>query len=66
MKQYFQSEKVLLTDMHRTLSDMFQDILTCFMDRAYVFSKDFDEINPEDRTKFKPKNVLYWYRASRI
>jgi hypothetical protein len=59
MKQYFQSEKVLLTDMHRTLSDMFQDILTCFMDRAYVFSKDFDEINPEDRTKFKPKNVLY-------
>lgn len=59
MNQYFQSEKIVLTDMHSSMTDMYSDLLCCFLDRTYICTSNLSSIDPCDETKFKPYSALY-------
>jgi hypothetical protein len=39
MNVYFQSDKMVLTDMDEVIRGTYRDLLVCFLDRAYVFFK---------------------------
>jgi hypothetical protein len=59
MNVYFQSDKMVLTDMDEVIRGTYRDLLVCFLDRAYVFSKELNEINPSDKTRYKQKRAIY-------
>lgn len=60
LNQYFQSEKVLIANIHTIMCDTYKELLLCYMQRDYVLNIDIWLINPENRSQFLNKNdILY-------
>lgn len=38
---------------------LFQELLSCYMDRAYVMCTEFYEINPANQQKIIPRSQIY-------
>ncbi|XP_050062633.1 uncharacterized protein LOC126552121 [Aphis gossypii] len=45
--QYFQTERVVITDLHEMIISLFQEILLCFLKREYVTKTKLSAINPK-------------------
>lgn len=43
--QYFQTEKVVITDLHEMIISLYQEILLCFLKREYVTQTKLSAIN---------------------
>lgn len=59
LNQYFQSDKVVLSSLHTSISDTYKDLLLSYMERRYITENDMSEIDPNNRTWFLPKNLIY-------
>lgn len=44
---YFQTKKVVITDLHEMIVNLYQDILLCFLKREYVTS-NLSNVNPKN------------------
>lgn len=45
--QFFQTQQVVITDLHDMVVAMYKEILLCFMQRNYVMQNDTNKINPK-------------------
>lgn len=50
--QYFQTQQVVITDLHDKIIILYQDILVCFLKRDYVMQTPMDQINPKNGESF--------------
>jgi len=46
--QYFQTEKVVITDLHEMIISLYQEILLCFLKREYVTQTKLSAINSKN------------------
>lgn len=59
MNAYFQTEKVVITELYNKMSSAFQDMLLCYMKRDYVLKTNLSDINPKDKTKYLNDTEIY-------
>lgn len=59
LNEYFQSEKVIITDLHINICRMYKDILCCFLKDGYVNKTPIEQINPNDNVNHKNINSMY-------
>ncbi|KAB0790621.1 hypothetical protein PPYR_14935 [Photinus pyralis] len=57
--KYFQSARVVITELHTKIVSLYCDILMCYMDRVYVQTTPVESINPNDSSKFISVNNMY-------
>jgi len=57
--QYFQTQQVVITDLHDKIIILYQDILLCFLKRDYVMQTPLDQINPKNGEKLLTDRQLY-------
>ncbi|KAL1487696.1 hypothetical protein ABEB36_015603 [Hypothenemus hampei] len=60
LNQYFQSDKIILQDVHNRLTDAYKDFLLCYMNNRYVSTTELSSIDPANKTWFLPKNQVYF------
>lgn len=56
---YFQSAKVMITDLHEAMVDLYKTLLFSFMKRNYVNSRSLSDVNPEDNAHYLPIAEMY-------
>lgn len=54
-EQYFQSSKVVITDVHDVMVTLYTDLLNCYMKRSYDNSTALSKINSTEESQFLPK-----------
>lgn len=59
LNSYFQSSKVVVTDLHNKIVDVYRDILLCFLERSYVMQTELGAIDPARHEKQLNNNQLY-------
>lgn len=59
LNQYFQSEKVLVTNFYNAVKEKFTELLLCYMDGRYVRATHLSKIDPENETHFLPNRNIY-------
>lgn len=59
LNKYFQTEKVVLDQLHEKMTQIYKDILLCFLKRDYVMRTPLAEIDPKDETKMLDAKNLY-------
>ena len=59
LNEYFQSDKVLVLNLHKIMIESYQEFLCCYMERKHVLNTDLDKIDPQNETWFLPKNKVY-------
>lgn len=59
LNKYFQTEKVVLDQLHEKMTQIYKDILLCFLKRDYVMRTPLSEIDPKDDTKMLDAKHLY-------
>ena len=71
--QYFQTQQVVITELHDMVVEMYKEILLCFMQRNYVMQTDPDKINPNndefllhDRQLYLGAKILVHINDSKI
>lgn len=47
INELFQSERSLITSIHKEVTTAYKDLLSCFMERDYILKSDISRINPE-------------------
>lgn len=59
--EFFQSQEVVITDLHDKIRRLYEDLLLCFMNREHVMRTDLNQINPrsQDQTLFLTDRQLY-------
>lgn len=59
LNAYFQSSKVVVTELQDKICELYRDILLCFLDRQYVMKTDLSKIDPCDKEKHLANSVMY-------
>ncbi|KAJ8964622.1 hypothetical protein NQ317_012440 [Molorchus minor] len=59
MNKYFQSEKVVIMELHTQMVNTYKDLLVAYMDPQYVRQTDIDKIDPANNAKFISLNIIY-------
>jgi hypothetical protein len=59
MNQYFQSDQVLILQVHERMEKEFRELLLTYLRYDYVTSRELSEVNPTNQTYFRHKNSLY-------
>lgn len=59
LNAYFQSSKVAVTELNAKISELYRDILLCYMDRQYVMQSDISQIDPTKKEKHIKNAQLY-------
>ncbi|XP_053946230.1 uncharacterized protein LOC128855364 [Anastrepha ludens] len=59
VNKYFQSAKVVITDLHEVMIDLYKTLLYSFMKRNYVNSRPLSEVDPEDKVHYLPMAEMY-------
>ncbi|XP_053949419.1 uncharacterized protein LOC128857699 [Anastrepha ludens] len=59
VNKYFQSAKVVITDLHEVIIDLYKTLLYSFMKRNYVNSRPLSEVDPEDKVHYLPMAEMY-------
>lgn len=59
MNKYFQSENVVIMNLHTQMLNIYKDLLLTYMDPQYVRQTDIDKIDPSDNAKFVSLNNIY-------
>jgi len=57
--QYFQTQGVVITDLHEMIVTLYKDILLCFLKRNYVMQTNLVDINPMNGQYQLVDNELY-------
>lgn len=52
LNELFQSEKVIITDLHTNMKIMYIDLLSCYLDNNYINRTPIEDINPTEVSKF--------------
>lgn len=58
MNQYFQSEKVVIANMHGAIIEGYTELLMLYLDATYVRTNGISKIDPLDNSHFLPNNRL--------
>lgn len=45
---YFQTEQVVILELHDKIINLYKEILLCFLKRSYVLQTPLDNINPNN------------------
>lgn len=56
---FFQSSKVVVSELHDVMSNLYKTLLQSYMRDQYVLSTSLSKKDPEDESKFKPFNSMY-------
>lgn len=59
LNQYFQSNKVVLANLHNTMIDSYKDFLLSYMQKRYLLTTKLSAIDPLNKSWFIPKNQIY-------
>ncbi|KAI4455395.1 hat family dimerization domaincontaining protein-related [Holotrichia oblita] len=59
INQYFQSDKIVILNLHRRMQEEFQDLLLSYLRYDYVTSRELNAIDPANSSYFKNKKSLY-------
>lgn len=59
LNKYFLTEKVVLDQLHEKMTQIYKDILLCFLKRDYVMRTPLAEIDLKDETKMLDAKNLY-------
>lgn len=59
LNAYFQSSKVVVTELQDKMCELYRDILLCFLDRQYVMKTDLSKIDPCDKEKHLANSMMY-------
>lgn len=59
LNSYFQTEKVVITELYNKMKSTYIELLSIYMDMNYITGNNIQEINPEGRSKFLPLKKLY-------
>ncbi|CAI6372540.1 unnamed protein product [Macrosiphum euphorbiae] len=59
LNQYFQTEKVILPNLHEKMEFTFKEILMYYMNKKYVLQTPLGELNPEDHENILPGKQIY-------
>ncbi|XP_022163539.1 uncharacterized protein LOC111029028 [Myzus persicae] len=57
--KYFQTQKVVINDLHDKIRILYQEILLSFLKRNYVVQNDLSSVRPDDGEHHLPDNQLY-------
>lgn len=60
LNQLFQSEKVLIINLHSVIVEKYTELLLCFLENNYVRSTPLSDINPENNSYLLPNCNLYF------
>lgn len=59
MNEFFQSDKVLITDLHSEMSRAYKELLLYFLSGSYVNSRELHLVDPSNSNHFVNINSLY-------
>ena len=59
LNAFFQSSKVVVTELQDKLCELYRDILLCFLDRQYVMKTELNRIDPCDQEKHFANPMMY-------
>lgn len=57
--RYFQSQKVVISDLHDKIRCLYQEILLSFLKRNYVMTNDLNKLRPDNGENHLPDSQLY-------
>ncbi|XP_071567430.1 protein FAM200A-like [Temnothorax nylanderi] len=57
--RFFQTDSVVITELHDKIVNMYQEILLCYMKRDYVMKTSLADINPCKEDEFIPISQIY-------
>lgn len=57
--KYFQSERVVITELNTKIVNLYLDILMCYMNRVHVQTTPVETINPSNKSFFIPIKNMY-------
>lgn len=57
--KYFQTQKVVINDLHDKIRILYQEILLSFLKRNYVVQNDLSSVRPDNGEHHLPDNQLY-------
>lgn len=59
LNQYFQSEKVIIFQMHAIMTNSHKELIMCYIQRQYMTTGELSIIDPTDANLFLPKVQIY-------
>jgi hypothetical protein len=59
LNKYFQSEKVVILNLHEKMADTYKDLLLSYMQPNYVRQTDIENIDPANNSQFTPYENMY-------
>jgi hypothetical protein len=59
LNKYFQSEKVVILNLHKKMADTYKDLLLSYMQPNYVRQTDIENIDPANNSQFTPYENMY-------
>lgn len=59
LNKYFQSEEVVIINLHDKMSDSYKDLLSSYMEADYLRQNDIEKIDPTNKNKFIRNENMY-------
>lgn len=59
LNTYFQSSKVVITDLHEKMTSTYKEFLLLYMNSSYINGTELHNIDPESKQHFLPHTQIY-------